>query len=93
MGKRLIQQRRGRGTGTYRSPGHRFKGKISLPKTLKGQEGVVLDLIHCAGHSAPLMSVIYDNKEQLLVPAPHGIKVGDTLSTGKGRVMIVKYLT
>ena len=29
MGKRLIIQRRGRGTPTYRSASHRFKGKIA----------------------------------------------------------------
>ncbi|MBT5924401.1 50S ribosomal protein L2, partial [Candidatus Woesearchaeota archaeon] len=31
MGKRIISQRRGRGTNTYRSPSHRFKGAIRHP--------------------------------------------------------------
>ncbi|MBI4017983.1 MAG: 50S ribosomal protein L2, partial [Candidatus Aenigmarchaeota archaeon] len=38
MGKNLIQQRRGKGTPRYRSPGHRFIGKVSyqfLPKEVK----------------------------------------------------------
>ena len=80
MGKRIISQRRGRGTQTYRSPSHRFKGRIKhLP--LEG-EGVVTDLVHCPGHSAPLMEVVYLSKEKNLVPAPEGIKVGDPISVG-----------
>ena len=82
MGKRLISQRRGRGTGPYKSPGHRFKGKIALPKAIE-TNGEVLDIIHCAGHSAPLISVIYDNDEKTLTPAPQGIKVGDKIEVGK----------
>lgn len=82
MGKRLIQQRRGRGTPTYRSPGHRFEGAVkhySLETS-----GMVKDLIHCAGHSAPLMEIIYLTGERGLAFAPEGIKVGDEIAIGKG---------
>jgi large subunit ribosomal protein L2 len=80
MGKRLIQQRRGRGTATYRAPSFKYKGAIRhYPLETSG---VVIDLIHCAGHSAPLMEVNYLSGESNLAVAPEGIKVGDTITIG-----------
>ncbi len=80
MGKNLIQQRRGRGTLTFRSPGFRFKGAVKhYPQQAQGR---VMDLVHCAGHSAPLMEVNYGQGERSLAFAPEGIKVGDAVSVG-----------
>jgi large subunit ribosomal protein L2 len=80
MGKRIIQQRRGRGTTTYRSPGHRFKGKVQhYPFETQGK---VIDIVHCAGHSAPLMEVSYMTGDKSLSVAPHGIKIGDGVTVG-----------
>ena len=81
MGKRIIQQRRGRGTKTYISPSHRFKGAVKHYKT--SSEGVVVDIVHCAGHSAPLMEVSYLTGDKVLSFAPYGIKVGDKISVGE----------
>ncbi len=80
MGKRLIQQRRGRGTSTYTSPGFRYEGAVKH----YGVEtsGVVTDLIHCAGHSAPLMEVSYLTGEKGLSFAPEKVNVGDAISLG-----------
>ena len=72
MGKRLITQKRGRGTPTYKAPSHRYKGKISHRKydeqekngTVKGQ---IIDLIHCPGHGAPIAVVKYEDKELTLI--------------------------
>ena len=66
MGKRIIQQRRGRGTSTYKAvsfkfkgkPGHRVYDNIEKEGLIKGK---VIDLIHCAGHSAPLAKVLFEN--------------------------------
>jgi large subunit ribosomal protein L2 len=81
MGKRLIQQRRGRGTNTYRSPSFRFKGAVkhSFAETV----GAITDIIHCQGHSAPLMEVNYLDGKKSLAFAPEGIKVGDNIHTGE----------
>jgi large subunit ribosomal protein L2 len=80
MGKRIIQQRRGRGTHTYKSPGHRFKGSVKhIPLDTNG---MITDLINCPGHSAPLMEVTYLTGDKKLAFAPHGIKVGDEISVG-----------
>lgn len=74
MGKNLIQQRRGRGSLTYRSPSHRFLGEVKHYQL--ESSGIVTDLLHCAGHSAPLMEVSYLTGEKALAFAPEGIKVG-----------------
>ena len=89
MGKRLIQQRRGRGTHTYRSPSFRFKGAISLPS----QNGVVSDIVHCQGHTAPLIQVSYTDGASCLAPAPEGVKIGDPIGQGQlqpGYVLALK---
>ncbi len=87
MGKNLIQQKRGKGSPTYRAPSFRYKGKATYGnygnQVLSGK---VLDLIHCPGHSAPLMAVKYDNGEDVLLQAPEGIRVGDTVNNGEKRI-------
>jgi large subunit ribosomal protein L2 len=93
MGKRLLQQRRGRGTHTYRAPSFRYKGEVKIPK--ENVAGTVIELIHCQGHSAPLMQVSYSNGVKDLAFAPDGICVGDNLEVGsteikKGNVLSLK---
>ncbi|MFH1063479.1 MAG: 50S ribosomal protein L2 [Candidatus Woesearchaeota archaeon] len=83
MGKQLIQQARGRGGPTYRSPGFRFEGAAkhnALAENL--WEGEVLDIVHCAGHSAPLAYIKYSNGETCLVLASEGLKVGQKVQSG-----------
>ncbi|MBT4935766.1 50S ribosomal protein L2 [Candidatus Woesearchaeota archaeon] len=82
MGKRIISQRRGRGTNTYRSPSHRFKGAIRHPS--KDSIGTITEILHCAGHSAPLMRVSFVTGDTALVAAPYGTKVGDSVTIGSG---------
>ena len=82
MGKRLIQQRRGRGTHTYKAASHRYKGKVRHHPI--STEGTVTNLIHCPGHSAPLAEVSYLTGKKGLVLAVYGIKVGDSISIGSG---------
>ncbi len=78
MGKRLIQQRRGRGTSPFRSPSFRFQGEVKhCPLETSGK---VVELVHCSGHSAPLMEVAYLTGEKNLAFAPDGIKVGDEIT-------------
>ncbi len=85
MGKRLIQQRRGRGTLTYRSPSHRFVSEVR--HAADGLSGVVSNLIHCAGHSAPLMEISFTTGMRGMAFAPEGIKVGDDIRIGSGSIM------
>ncbi len=75
MGKRIIQRARGKGGPPYKSPGHRYPGKISYKfKTAK-----VIDIIHDPSRDAPLAKLETDNKERLIIAA-EGLKVGDTLN-------------
>jgi len=83
MGKNLIQQARGKGGPTYRAPSFRYKGEAKHNRlTPELMEGEVMDLIHCAGHSAPLAEVKFNNGEICLLPAPEGMIVGNKIQSG-----------
>jgi large subunit ribosomal protein L2 len=83
MGKRLIQQARGKGGPTYRSPSFRYKGAAKHNKASPEMlEGEVIDLVHCPGHSAPLAQIRYSNGERCLVLASEGLRVGQKIHSG-----------
>ena len=83
MGKSLIQQKRGKGSPRYRAPDFRYKGRASHARhTKEAVAGRIVDLIKCPGHSGPLMSVKYENGEEILVQAPEGVKVGENIQMG-----------
>ncbi len=76
MGKNLIQQRRGKGSGRFRAPDFRYKGEV---KMLSKNQYVVKNLVRCAGHTAPLIEAEYDDKTTSLLIAPEGVAIGDTV--------------
>ena len=87
MGKRLVSQARGRGGPRYRSPGHRYKGKPQHhPFDEKEKEGavygIVKDIVHCPGHSAPLAAIEYETGERGYIIAPEGLKVNQRIASG-----------
>ncbi|MCK4589288.1 MAG: 50S ribosomal protein L2 [Nanoarchaeota archaeon] len=82
MGKRLLQQRRGRGTSNFRSPGFKYKGRAKHRQLSKEVRGKIVDLIDCPGHSAPLAKITYEDGQACLTIAPEGIAVGDTVTVG-----------
>ena len=87
MGKRIIQQARGHGSLTYRSPGHRFVAKpMHRPlddKEIKGVvSGIVKDIIKCPGHYAPLAKILYEDKITGYIIAPDGLKLEQEISSG-----------
>jgi large subunit ribosomal protein L2 len=83
MGKNLIQQRRGKGTPTFRAPSFRYIGKVQHPKLTDATvQGTITDLISCQGHSAPLAQIKLETGEKTLAVAPEGVKVGDNLKLG-----------
>lgn len=84
MGKRLLQQRRGRGSPTYQVASHHFKGVAKhCPVDTKG---VVIDFVHCPGHTAPLMDISFLSGDRGLTIAPEGVKIGDVVSVGGSEV-------
>ncbi|ODS42822.1 MAG: 50S ribosomal protein L2 [Candidatus Altiarchaeales archaeon IMC4] len=82
MGSKLIAQRRGAGTPRYRSPGHRFKSAARYPNYKKTVMGQVIDIINDPGRSAPLVKLLMENFEEVMIIAPEGIRVGQHLFIG-----------
>lgn len=62
MGKRIIQQRRGKGSLTYRAPSHRYKAAIEYPTyTQEMIKGEIQKLLHSTGFTAPLAKIRLSN--------------------------------
>ncbi len=85
MGKRLVSQLRGKGTPRYRSPRHRFEKNVVYPKLNDREEptaGQVLELVHDAARSTPLMKVLLEDFTKITLIAPEGIAKGDWIHVG-----------
>ncbi|MBI4154439.1 50S ribosomal protein L2 [Candidatus Woesearchaeota archaeon] len=89
MGKRIITQRRGKGSNTYKAASHRYLGELQYRKFDEKEKtdsvyGKIVDLVHSVGHSAPLAKVKYQDEKgsEVLVPAPLNVKVGDIVAAG-----------
>lgn len=83
MGKRIIQQARGKGSLTYRVRKQAFNKKIEMP-ILEGK-AEILKIVHSAAHSAPLAQLKMGAKK-FYVPAFEGAVVGDTITMGGDEV-------
>jgi large subunit ribosomal protein L2 len=83
MGKRLIQQARGKGGPTYRAPSFRYLGEAKyVPVNEKTLSGRVVDIVKCQGHSSPLAYVEYENGNSCYLIAAENIKVGLDVKIG-----------
>ncbi len=91
MGKRLRQQRRGKGSNAYTKPPNRYKADVVFRNALKDGRAVaeVIDLIDDPGHGAPLMKLKYEDKTEIMLIAPEGIKVGDKLEEGPQATLLL----
>lgn len=67
MGKRIISQRRGKATSTYRVRKKAFKYRLQYPKKLEGT-GKVLKIVNSAAHTCPLAK-IKSKSEIFFMPA------------------------
>ncbi len=92
MGKLLKQQRRGKGSGAYRAPSHRYKAKISfrpldeIEKT-GSLRGAVMKFEDDPGHQTLLMMVQFTDGSTAWLPAAEGIAIGDEIFTGANAPM------
>lgn len=82
MGKNLIQQRRGKGSPTFRAKSFNFF-KARNKTFGKEASGRIMDIIHCPGHTAPLMKVKYEDGEETVEIAPEGVRVNDEIAYSK----------
>lgn len=99
MGKRITQQKRGKGSPTYRSPSHRSLGKINhYKRSADTVKGTVIDIVHCPGHNCPIAIVEYlcedgTKRERVLLPAVErqfvgaAVEAGANAQTGLGNVL------
>ncbi|MDO8459831.1 MAG: 50S ribosomal protein L2 [Nanoarchaeota archaeon] len=60
MGKRIIQQARGKGSLTYRVRSKAYIYKVKYPAKIG--EAEILSILHSPAHSAPLMKLKIDNE-------------------------------
>lgn len=93
MGSRIRVQRRGKGSLTWVSPSHRYRGEVKYPS---GEfEGTVKDFIHDPGRSAPLALIESENGNMYMIAA-EGMKIGDRVGMYDsdkiviGKVMFLK---
>jgi len=92
MGKRIISQARGHGSLTYRVRKQAFQYKIKYP--MHEGEATIMNIIHSAAHSAPLIKVMAGN-EIFYNAAFNGATVGekiviDAQESKQGNIMMLK---
>jgi large subunit ribosomal protein L2 len=87
MGKKILVQRRGRGSRQFRAPSHRSIGPVKyIPINQNNPDatiaGKIITLEHDPGRGAPIAIVKLENDEKTLMIAPEGIAVGQKISVG-----------
>lgn len=82
MGRRLIPQRRGRGSPTYRSPSFKSKGSVSYPVLESDTEAQVMEVLHDPCRTGLVARVRFQDGDERLVLAPEGIRVGEVIKCG-----------
>ena len=80
MGKRIITQRRGKGSLTYRAPSHKFHYDLTYPKSEEKLTGNVIKLIRDPARTAPTALIKFNDNTIIPIPAPLNIREGDLVS-------------
>ncbi|PIU76002.1 50S ribosomal protein L2 [Candidatus Pacearchaeota archaeon CG06_land_8_20_14_3_00_35_12] len=81
MGKRIIQQARGKGSLTYRVKRKAYSIRLQYPGIREGK-GKIISIINSPAHSCPIAIVKTENKKFYVV-APSGIIEGQEIDIGK----------
>ena len=83
MGKRILQQRAGRGGQQFRNRGHlRIAPAKYPPPSEATNKGIVTELIHDPGRWVPLAHVALENGGDYFIPAAEGMYVGQVIYIG-----------
>ncbi len=82
MGKRIIQQARGKGGPRYRAPSFKYLGDIKYRSFDDEVNGIVRDFAKSRGHLCPLAAIEFEDGFRSFMIAPEGLKVGDTINLG-----------
>ncbi len=101
MGRRILVQRKGRGTTQWRSKTHKKLAPARHPKWSpdKTYVGRVTKLHHEAGRGAPLAEIRYEGESKLhYIMAPEGMQVGQVVECGEdaalvnGNTLLLEYI-
>ena len=101
MGKRILVQRKGRGTTQWRSPRHKKIAAARHPKWSpeKTYVGKITNIIHEPGRGAPLVEVKFEDESKLhYMAAPEGAYVGQVIESGEeaalanGNTLMLEYI-
>src|SRR5436309_7532860 len=82
MGKNILVQRRGRGYFPFRAPTHRRLHPVGYNSVNGHSTGWVRDLVHEAARGAPLARLAVGGSEDVYLPAPEGLFVGQKIEIG-----------
>ena len=78
MGRKLRQQRRGKGSNTYTKLPGTFNISVSYtPDQNRASYGEVTGMFNRTGHTAPIMEILYEDFSNSYMIAPEGITIGD----------------
>ncbi|MBT3408130.1 50S ribosomal protein L2 [Candidatus Woesearchaeota archaeon] len=86
MGKRIISQRRGKGTPRYTAPSFNFKVDVKHPNPKHKISGEIQDIFRCRAHTAPVMSVKLDNGKEVQMIAPNNVLVNQKIEFNTDKV-------
>jgi len=92
MGKRILVQRKGRGTLAWQSPSHRHVGRVKYRPFKQGEnlfKFKIIELIHSPGRGAPVARIKYDDDKKDLYLPPEGIYEGDEYIQSKEGIVKV----
>jgi len=81
MGKRIISQRRGRGSSTYTANTH--KAKADIEHDGEDRVGEVLEIEHDPARTAPIARIRYEDGAEEYILAPEGMMEGDRIETSR----------
>jgi large subunit ribosomal protein L2 len=86
MGKKILVQRKGRGTSTFRAPTHRSIGEAKYPSLREDErsyvKGYVKDILHDPGRSAPVALIKFRDGSEALLPACEGLRLNQVVMVG-----------
>ncbi len=84
MGKRLKQQRRGKGSNAYTKPPLAGKADVMFPNRVQqgALQGEVIDFVDSPMHSSLLMKVRFEDMSEHVLIAPEGIQIGGKIHEG-----------
>lgn len=94
MGKRIIAQRRGKGSPTFRAPSHRYKGNLEHVRVNKNEtvSGRIEEIAHDPARSAPIARIKIERDganegekelEERFIVIPEGVGEGDEVCYGE----------